>query len=526
MQTKIIIGSRGSDLALWQANHVAEALLGHGYLSEIKIIKTRGDQIQHLGFDKMEGKGFFTKELEDALLAKEIDLAVHSCKDLSTQQPEGLGIGAIFSRASSTDLLVIHPDAHDPSMPLQLKNKALVGTSSIRRKNQLRWLRPDVNMLDLRGNVPTRLQKLREKQFDAILLAAAGIHRLGLLNNEFIFHELNSSQMVPAPAQGALALQIRTNDEKLQTATKKLHQTSMADKVAAERAMLSYFQGGCQLPLGCLCEQTEGGFNLKVSYSSNGSKAPMRVNVRGSNPLELAALAHAVLFSFKPCRVLISSAPGRYAQLVSSLTDNGFSVEQHSFIECIPLPKKNLQHAGWIYFNSPAAVEMMVLEYPSYLIGKKLACAGEGTAIALNRLGYAYEYQGGALDPEFAARDFLKQHKPEDVFLPVSNISLGTAKKILSQQIPVFSEVIYQTVSRPVLLENKPDLLVLTSPSQVHSYFSQYPDDTKITYLVNGEKSLQAVLSHVPSDRVVLAESSHQVSLLESIYQICAHENH
>jgi hydroxymethylbilane synthase len=526
MQTKIIIGSRGSELALWQANHVAEALIRHGYLVEIKIIKTRGDQIQHLGFDKMEGKGFFTKELEDALLANEIDLAVHSCKDLSTAQPDGLGIGAIFSRESPADLLVIHPEALDPAMPYQLKKKAVVGTSSIRRKNQLRWLRPDVNILDVRGNVPTRLQKLRDKQFDAILLAAAGIHRLGLLNDDFIFLELNSLQMVPAPAQGALALQIRINDEKIKTATAKLHQSSMAEKVAAERAMLSYFQGGCQLPLGCLCEQTDNDFYLKVSYSKDGSKAPMRVKVRASHPLELSSMAHAILFSCKPCRVLISAASGRYSQLVSSLNDNGFSIEQHSFIECLPLPKKELNHAEWIYFNSPASVEMMVREYAAYLVGKKIACAGEGTANTLNQLGYAYDYQGGDLDPGYAAMDFVGKHKPQDVFMPVSNISLGTAKKIFSQHTIVTSEVIYETVSRPVLLQNKPDILVLTSPSQAHSYFSQYRDDGKTKYLVNGEKSRRAVLSYVSSDCVFMSENSHQVSLLESIYQICAHETH
>jgi uroporphyrinogen-III synthase len=190
------------------------------------------------------------------------------------------------------------------------------------------------------------------------------------------------------------------------------------------------------------------------------------------------------------------------------------------------LPKKELNHAEWIYFNSPASVEMMVREYAAYLVGKKIACAGEGTANTLNQLGYAYDYQGGDLDPGYAAMDFVGKHKPQDVFMPVSNISLGTAKKIFSQHTIVTSEVIYETVSRPVLLQNKPDILVLTSPSQAHSYFSQYRDDGKTKYLVNGEKSRRAVLSYVSSDCVFMSENSHQVSLLESIYQICAHETH
>ena len=172
---KIIIGSRGSDLALWQAYHVKAQLEALDYQVEIKVIVTQGDAIQHLSFDKMEGKGFFTKEIEKELLEKTIDLAIHSHKDLETDPPLGLVIGAVSERASPCDLLLIAKNAFDANQRWNLKENASVGTSSARRQSLVRAYRPDTELTDLRGNVPTRIQKLRDGKYDAILLAKAGI---------------------------------------------------------------------------------------------------------------------------------------------------------------------------------------------------------------------------------------------------------------------------------------------------------------------------------------------------------------
>jgi hydroxymethylbilane synthase len=166
---KIVIGSRGSDLALWQAYHVKAQLENLGCKVELKIIKTQGDIIQHLSFDKMEGKGFFTKEIEAALLDKSIDLAVHSHKDLETNPPKGLVIAAVSEREDPADLLLIRKTSIDPTQQWGLKSKAIVGTSSARRKSQVLRFRPDIELKDLRGNVPTRIQKLRDQNYDAIL---------------------------------------------------------------------------------------------------------------------------------------------------------------------------------------------------------------------------------------------------------------------------------------------------------------------------------------------------------------------
>lgn len=247
---KIRIGSRGSDLALWQANHVKNQLEALGAEVSITIIKTQGDEIQHLSFDKLEGKGFFTKEIEQALLQDTIDLAVHSHKDLETNPPEGLIIAAVSERENPSDVLLIHPKAFDKEAFWSLKEGSVVGTSSARRKSQLVGYRSDVIIKDLRGNVPTRLQKLVDGEYDAILLAKAGLDRLKLDLQGMHEIVLDPEQFIPAPAQGVLALQIRENDHELYNFMQAMNHEDIQSQIALERTVLNRLQGGCQLPLG------------------------------------------------------------------------------------------------------------------------------------------------------------------------------------------------------------------------------------------------------------------------------------
>lgn len=251
----IIIGSRGSDLALWQANHVRRQLESLGATVEIKIIKTQGDIIQHLSFDKMEGKGFFTKEIEAALLDKSIDLAVHSHKDLETTSPEGLIVACVSERENPSDLLLIKNSAVDTTKKWNLKENAIVGTSSARRKSQLVRFRPDFQIIDLRGNVPTRIEKLRMDTYDAIMLAKAGIDRLEIDLSEFHVEVLDPTEFVPAPAQGVLGLQIRAEDTALFDFLQPLNHSDIQQQIAIERKVLNLLQGGCQLPLGVFCQE-------------------------------------------------------------------------------------------------------------------------------------------------------------------------------------------------------------------------------------------------------------------------------
>lgn len=252
MQTKplIRIGTRGSDLALWQAHFVKAKLENLGCEVQLQIIVTQGDRIQDLSFDKLEGKGFFTKEIEAALLNNDIDLAVHSHKDLETSQPEGLCIGAVSYREDPSELLLMRKTAQDPTQHWGLKAGAIIGTSSARRKSIIKALRPDLQIEELRGNVPTRIDKLRAGHYDAILLANAGVSRLQLALDDLHTLVLDPTEFVPAPAQGVLGLQIRQNDAATQAIVVQLNHAEVASQIAIERGVLQALQGGCQLPLG------------------------------------------------------------------------------------------------------------------------------------------------------------------------------------------------------------------------------------------------------------------------------------
>ena len=251
----IRIGTRGSDLALWQANFVKSKLQNLGCKVEIRVIKTKGDKIQHLSFDKLEGKGFFTKEIEDALLDKSIDLAVHSHKDLETNQPDGLEIVAVSDRENPSDMLLIKKNAYDPTKQLALKENAIVGTSSARRKSILSAFRSDLKIKDLRGNVPTRIDKLREEDYDAIVLANAGVSRLKIDLSDFQVEILKPQDFVPAPAQGVLGLQTRSEDEETKKYVSKINNPDVKSIVNIERSVLKKLDGGCQLPLGVYAEK-------------------------------------------------------------------------------------------------------------------------------------------------------------------------------------------------------------------------------------------------------------------------------
>ena len=271
MQTnpKIRIGTRGSDLALWQAHFVRRQLEEIGCEVSIQIIVTQGDRIQDLSFDKLEGKGFFTKEIEQALLNGEVDLAVHSHKDLETTQPSGLHIAAVSYREDASELLLMRREAFDASQAWNLKANAVIGTSSARRKAQIIAQRPDLAIKELRGNVPTRIDKLRQGQYDANLLARAGVLRLELDLSDLETIVLDPTSFIPAPAQGVLGLQTRVDDVVTTEILQKLHHSDVATRIGLERSVLRQMDGGCQLPLGVYCVDDQ----VYVSYSPSSAEA-------------------------------------------------------------------------------------------------------------------------------------------------------------------------------------------------------------------------------------------------------------
>ena len=298
LRREVRIGTRGSKLALWQANYLQAELAKIGLTSSIHIIKTKGDTIQDLSFDKIEGKGFFTKEIEEALLGEEVDLAVHSMKDLPTTSPEGLVITAVSYREDPTDWLIIRKEVSVKNQLLQLPLGAVVGTSSARRKAQLRHFRSDFVLKDIRGNVPTRIDKLRQGQFDAIVLAGAGITRLELDLSEFEVIKFDPKEFIPAPAQGVLAFQVRENDKELRRQLRALHHQEVADCTNVERRVLQLLDGGCHLPLGAFCTKDHAGnYHLWAAYAESAVAPLKQISLSSSTRFELAEQAIASLKS-------------------------------------------------------------------------------------------------------------------------------------------------------------------------------------------------------------------------------------
>ncbi len=250
------IGSRGSQLALWQANHIAALLREQGHSVEIEIIKTTGDRLQEVTFAQVGSKGMFTKEIEEALADGRVDLAVHSLKDLPTELPGPFTLAATPPRVDPRDVLVSVKYHSLAALPLG----AVVGTSSQRRRAQLLALRPDIQAVEFRGNVDTRLRKLAEGQVDAILLAAAGLDRLE--KTEWIRERLEPKDFCPAAGQGSLGIETRKDDSKTISAIAFLDDYATRFAVTAERAALAALGGGCQVPIGIHCRvapQNEAG---------------------------------------------------------------------------------------------------------------------------------------------------------------------------------------------------------------------------------------------------------------------------
>ena len=246
---KLRIGSRGSQLALWQANHIAGLLRVQGHDVEIEIIKTTGDRLQEVTFAQVGSKGMFTKEIEEALAEGRVDLAVHSLKDLPTELPETFALAATPVRVDPRDVFVSIKHTNLAALPLG----ARVGTSSQRRRAQLKALRPDLDLVEFRGNVDTRLRKLAEGQVEAILLAAAGLDRLG--RTDWVRERLDPKDFCPAAGQGALGIETRKDDAATIEAVSFLDHADTRFAVAVERAALAALGGGCQVPIGIHCRQ-------------------------------------------------------------------------------------------------------------------------------------------------------------------------------------------------------------------------------------------------------------------------------
>ena len=281
MGLQLKIGSRGSQLAVWQASHIAARLRERGHEVEIKIIHTTGDKITDVALAKVGAKGMFTKEIEDALAASETDLAVHSLKDLPTELSEQFEIAAVLAREDSRDALCSKKFASIEELP----QGARVGTSSLRREAQLKAIHPDLLVHPLRGNVDTRLRKLESGEYDAIILAVAGLRRLD--RTELVRQIIPVELMCPAPGQGALAIETRAGDETVRDTISFLDDEASRIETTCERALLKKMGGGCQVPIGSSANWQDELLHLRAVVASPDVSRLLRESASGRDPVEL-----------------------------------------------------------------------------------------------------------------------------------------------------------------------------------------------------------------------------------------------
>jgi hydroxymethylbilane synthase len=480
MSKKIIIGSRGSELALWQANFVLGELERIGVKAGIKVIKTQGDIVQHLSWDKLEGKGFFTKEIEDALLKEEIDLAVHSHKDLPTEPVTGLVIAAVSQREDPSELLIIRNEAVEERMKFSVKKGAKVGTSSARRKSQLLAFRSDLKTEDLRGNVPTRINKLREGKYDAIMIAAAGVERLEIDLSEFHTEKLSPKEFVPAPAQGVLALQTREEDEALIKALQQLNAADVQEVISIERKVLNLFDGGCQLPLGSYCEKEENdegepAYNVWISKAESWNKFPRQFFFTSKKSEGFAEKIVEKMNAVKPCPIFITRDLRKFDYFRDALTANGFTVNGQSLIEIKAVPVRSVPKTEWVFFSSKHAVKFFFDLKPD-LEGVKFGAVAKNTADELRKFGKRAEFIGSSNDTKLTGKKFAALAGGRKVLFPQAKESLKSIQLQMPVKNNVIDMVVYETIKKslePGVRSSEFGVIVFTSPSNVETFFEK-----------------------------------------------------
>jgi hydroxymethylbilane synthase len=482
---KVRIGTRGSDLALWQANHVKGRLEAAGCTVEIVVLQTRGDRIDDIPLHQIEGKAFFTAEIETALLEGRVDLAVHSHKDLPAEGPPGLTLVAIPERANVGERLLIAAGAHDETAALlPLRHGSKVGTSAPRRSEQLQVLRPDLEVLPLRGNVPTRVRRLREGRYDAVVLASAGLDRLALDTSDLVDHALPPELLVPAPAQGALAIQARAEEPELaQLCRRVLHDRAVAEAVAAERTLLVQAGGGCNLPLGCsVARDADGAWRARTFLGADHpapGAAPRWATGRGGDPDAAVARAWEKLVPGSPTadgplagrRVAITGAAAT-TRLGTRLAVLGAAVEHERVLafETVEGPSVAERVAALgagdalAVTSKEAARRLAGVRVPD---GVLVGAVGSATERELTRSGLAVDHVGDGGARELARS--LPVEAGRRVLFPCALDALPDLPETLGERgVDVERLVLYRTVPCPdVALDADVEARVYMSPSAV-----------------------------------------------------------
>lgn len=526
MERKIIIGTRGSDLALWQANYTKALLEEKGHATEICIIETSGDRSQqwNTSFDKMEGKGFFTKELEDALLDKRIDLAVHSHKDLPTTNPDGLMVAGVSRREDPSDLLIMHKAAADAKQKFGLKKGAVVGTSSARRKSQILAFRPDVSLKDLRGNVPTRIEKLRQGEYEAIILAAAGIERLGIDLEEFNVEHLSPEVFIPAPAQGVIAWQTREDDDAVLAVIDEISDLDVLIKINIERQILNGFDGGCQLPLGVYCDTEEDDedrlrFKVWISMAQAWDQQPKQLYFDTLDTDGFPDMIVDHILGLRPSKVFITRDLQEDDYLAAALKRLNFEVEGKSLIEFKQIRIRELPKTDWVFFSSKHAVRYFFNQEPALAPGIKFGCIGTSTSAELRKFGKRADFIGQSTDIKLVGKQFSSKVGNSKVLFPIARGSMQSIQWQMVKRDHVLNLEVYATLKHSIELPADHQVVIFTSPSNVEAFFEKNTIHPHQKVIAMGESTGKA-LEKLRIKTYTMPQSFDDLGLLRAVLGI------
>ncbi len=521
---KIIIGTRGSELALKQAHYTKNLLEKKGFAAEIKIIKTQGDEIQKLKptFLKTDGKGIFTKELEDALLNGEADLAVHSLKDLPVVLPAGLTLGGVSEREDPREVILIMKDSFAPSLKLGIKTSGTVATSSLRRLNQIKFFRPDLEIQPIRGNVPTRIKKFMENpDLDAVVLALAGLKRLEipLETDDYKGIIIPSDLMVPAPAQGALGWEIRDNDRELKKILHEITHEETRICVETERNLMHALDAGCHAPLGIFTEKKEEKYHIYISYAKEQEKFPLRLALSGENPDDIIQFALRILKNNPGKKIFISKSKDEWPRIYGSLTNAGHQVVMQSLIEFEQIYFGTLPEHDAVFFSSPRCVDYYFkfktsVNPPNVYTG----CLGEGTQRALIQRGIMPDFVGSDTDTKGIMKAFSEKAAGKRILIPVAEKHNPDVETVFCNAEFHCILPLYRTVEKPTRFYDPFDVVVLTSASNASSFFkSRILCHDATHFIAIGEKTKEKIEEYFKGI-VTSASGFEELKMLEVIY--------
>jgi hydroxymethylbilane synthase len=516
----IRIGTRGSKLALYQAYRVRDELQEQfpDLTFSIEIIKTKGDKILDVALSKIGDKGLFTKEIEEALFNKEIDMAVHSLKDLPTRFPDGAKLGAVLERGEFRDALV----SLDGRKIENLTSNDIIATSSLRRKAQLLKINKDFKIVEIRGNVNTRIRKMEEGYCNVMIMAAAGLQRLEM--GQYITEYLDTEKMIPACSQGAIAVEIRDNDPLVEEVVSKINHRETYSATEAERAFLRTLEGGCQIPVGSYTKIDGDHFKITGFISSIDGSEFLKDSAEGD-------LSQAVYLSMKLAKnlydrggkailnrireenlmkspadlplkekVIISTRGVEGDSLPDILKDQGATVLSLPMIEIVPADLddkaisvlKDLKSFDWIFFTSKNGVVnffhhlITVLGNTNLPPSLKIATVGYKTALELDYYGYAPHFISEGNSSEDMVSQFLQTYpQNKRILLAQGSLAGSSLEDCLSCANQISRINVYNTVkpttADPEILNliknNLYDLLIFTSPSTFSNFCSFYGED-------------------------------------------------